>query len=104
MENAGIVTEQTPMNPQEMIAGIKGAFDQIKAMPLADDQKLGIAKTGLAMGILNALGQKLQAGQTVSPQGQARLQKTTAAVKQATSIDQVEQALIDAINNYASTM
>jgi len=87
----------------QMIAGIKGAFDSIRSLPLPGDTKFEMAKTGVGLATLNAISQKLAASQNVSPGGQARLQKAVEAIKQATSIEEIEQALIDAVTDYAST-
>jgi hypothetical protein len=86
-----------------MTGGIKGAFNAIRSLPLPDNAKLKMAKTGVGIATLNAIGQKISASQNVSPEGKARLEKAMAAIKQATSIDEVEQALLDAVINYAST-
>jgi hypothetical protein len=90
-------------NIDQMTGGIKGAFNAIRSLPLPDNAKLKMAKTGVGIATLNAIGQKISASQNVSPEGKARLEKAMAAIKQATSIDEVEQALLDAVINYAST-
>jgi len=90
-------------NIDQLKSGIKGAFDAVRSLPLPDNAKLGMAKTGIGIATLNAIGQKISAGQKVSPEGQARLQKAMATIKQATSIEEIEQALIDALSDYAST-
>jgi hypothetical protein len=90
-------------NIDQMTAGIKDAFDAVRSLPLPDNAKLGIAKTGIGIATLNAIEQKISAGQNISPEGQARLQKAIATIKQATSIEEIEQALLDAVINYSST-
>ena len=90
-------------NIDQLKSGIKGAFDAVRSLPLPDNAKLGMAKTGIGIATLNAIGQKLEAGQKASPEGKARLEKAMATIKQATSIEEIEQALIDALDNYAST-
>ena len=90
-------------NMDQMKSGIKGAFDAVRSLPLPSNAKLEMAKIGVGFGTLKALTQKLEAGQKSSPEGKARLEKAMATIKQATSIEEIEQALIDALDNYAST-
>lgn len=90
-------------NIDQLKSGIKGAFDAVRSLPLPSNAKLEMAKIGVGFGTLKALTQKLEANQKASPEGKARLEKAMATIKQATSIEEIEQALIDALDNYAST-
>jgi hypothetical protein len=87
----------------KMEAGLKDVFDGIKVMPLSDVEKLNLAKTGIGLAALNAIGQKLKTGQNVSAAGKARLTAAMEAMKQATSVDEVQQALLDALIDLANS-
>ncbi len=96
----------TPINEgdySKMEAGLKDVFDGIKIMPLSDVEKLNLAKTGIGLAALNAIGQKLKTGQNVSAAGKARLTTAMEAMKQATTIDGVQQALLDALIDLSNT-
>lgn len=84
----------------EMATQISAAFDSIEDMPLDPSSKLQMAKVGLGMSILNALGEKMKQGgdPTFSkPDSQEKFQTFISDIKNATSVEEVKQTLLNVI-------
>jgi hypothetical protein len=99
--NENTVNEDVDFSKME--AGVRDVFNGIKPLPGTAKEKLELAKTGIAIATLNAIGQNLGAGHSMSPAGKARLTTAMDAIKQATSIEAVEKALLDALASYADS-
>ena len=99
----------TPMNEAvdftdfaKIEAGVRDVFSGIKTLPGTAKEKLELAKTGIALATLSAIGENLSTNVKISPAGKARLTTAMDTIKQATSIEAVEKALLDALASYSN--
>ena len=101
MENAGI-TEDVHAQVQETLEGVKGIFAKLKDMPVPEQQKLDLARGPMGGGLLTLLAKAMGVGGMSVDQIKPILQKAIAALQQASTIDAVYQAIVDAVEEWAN--
>ena len=102
MERAGI-TEDVQAQVQETLEGVKSIFAELKDMPVPEQQKLDLARGPMGGGLLTLLAKSMGVGGMSLAQVKPILQKAAIALQQASTIDAVYQAIVDAVGEWANT-
>lgn len=84
--------------------GLDDAFDGVEQMPLDNETKLKLAKTGIALTVLAGVVKKyLKVGLDNMPADKKeRLKKMQISIDQAQNLQGVKQALLDAIEDFVA--
>ncbi len=99
MENAGI-REDKQQELESALTNIKSIFAELKEMPFDEKQKLDIAKEQIGGALLMLISKSMGVAGVGMDQAKPVMRKALTAMQQASSIDGVQQSIVDAVNDF----
>ena len=108
---SGIITEgeyKSKLNESiqdqldEALSHVENLFAELREMPGPEQGKLDLAKNQIGGGLLALIAQSMGMSGISMDQMKPIMQKALLTMEQASSIDAVEQVIVDAVNEFGS--
>lgn len=109
---AGIITESeyaAKLNENiqgqldDVLSHVKNLFAELRDMPVPEQGKLDLAQNQIGGGLLTLLAQSMGMSGISMDVMEPIMEKALLAMKKASSIDAIEQVIVDAVNEFASS-